>query len=333
VTAGSGEPPLHESWAAEPPVRRPGPPAAWRPRPYPQLLRGPTFRWWRPLVGVAVAIATALGAVVLLAVVTAVLGAVAGGDVDLEDPEWSVTPVGFLFTNLTLAALIPLAQLATWVSYGWRPRWVSSVVPGLRWRWLLGCLAVAGLVLGGTTVGVELLAGYSWTPERDWPWLVLVVLLTTPLQAAGEEYFFRGWLPQLVGSAVPNAVVGALLGGAASSTLFALAHGQQDVWLFSDRFVFGALAGWLAWRTGGLEAGIALHTANNLVALLLTIGSGELADALNASEGSPEYAAFDIATLLVTVGLIAWWARRRKLQRLFVPPAWPGAPAPVDTGA
>jgi membrane protease YdiL (CAAX protease family) len=202
----------------------------------------------------------------------------------------------------------------------------------VRWGWLLRCLAVAVVVLGAPTVAVELLSGYTWTPERNWPWLVLVVLVTTPLQAAGEEYFFRGWIPQLVGSAVPNAVVGALLGGAVSSSLFALAHGQQDVWLFSDRFAFGALAGWLAWRTGGLEAGIAMHSANNLVALLLTIGSGQLADTLNASEGSAQYAAFDVGTLLVTVGLIAWWARRRRLQRLFVPPVR-GAPPPVDARA
>jgi membrane protease YdiL (CAAX protease family) len=304
---------------------QPGPPEAWRPRPYPQLLRGPTYRWWRLPLAVALGIVFAVGfgfLVVGAELVLRLLGGEQAADV-ASDPDadaWLVTPLGLLYTNLTLAALIPLTLLVTWAAFGWRPRWVSSITPGVRWRWLLVCLGVSAAVLGVTTVVLELLSGYAWTPERDWPWLVLVVLLTTPLQAAGEEYLFRGWIPQLVGAAIPHAVVGALLGGAISSTLFALAHGEQDVWLFGDRFAFGVLACWLAWRTGGLEAGIALHSANNLVALLLTIGSGDLAESLGASEGSPVYAVFDVATLVVTIALIAWAARRRGLVRLFVPP-------------
>ena len=71
--------------------------------------------------------------------------------------------------------------------------------------------------------------------------------------------------------------------GAVSATLFALAHGTQDAWLFGDRLAFGLVASWLAWRTGGLEAPIALHVANNLVSLAFTAATGSLEDSLTAS--------------------------------------------------
>jgi len=315
VTPGAGDP----SAAAPPQPMRPGPPAAWRPRPYQQLLRGPTYRWWRPLVSVLVAFGS--GVVLAVAAWLVLIAILPATTIDAGSDDWSVTPFGFAWTNLLLAAFVPVAMLATWGGYGWSPRWVSSVAPGLRWWWLARCALVAAPVLGVSIVGSEVLSHWAWTPEPSWPWLVLVVLLTTPLQSAGEEYLFRGWIPQLIGSTIPRAGVAALVGGAVSSGLFALAHGQQDGWLFADRFLFGVLASVLVWRTGGLEAGIALHASNNVIGLLLTVGSGSLNDTLNASESTPQFFLIDAVTLLVAVGGILWVARRRRLQRLFVPPA------------
>ena len=65
-----------------------------------------------------------------------------------------------------------------------------------------------------------------------------------------------------------------------SATLFALAHGGQEPALFADRFAFGVVASWLVWRTGGLEASIALHAANNLVSLGYTASTGSVQEAL-----------------------------------------------------
>ena len=54
----------------------------------------------------------------------------------------------------------------------------------------------------------------------------------------------------------------------ASALVFALFHGTQNLPLFLDRFGFGLLAGVLVVRTGGLEAGIAAHVANNVFAFV-----------------------------------------------------------------
>jgi membrane protease YdiL (CAAX protease family) len=260
--------------------------------------------------------ALGLGAAVLLAVG----GAGDAGTTDQEFEAWSITPGGFLVTNLFLAAFIPLAQVAVWAGHGWRPRWVASVRPGLRWRWTATATLVALLVFGPLMAALVLLSGEDGAPERDAALLLLVVLLTTPLQAAGEEYLCRGWLTQAIGSLVPRAAVGAIVAALVSATVFAFAHGQQDPWLFADRFAFGLVASWLVWRTGGLEAAIAVHTVNNVVAFVPTILLGQLADALTVTEGDPVTTVIDLASLVVVALILDRLARGRRLQRLFEPP-------------
>jgi len=159
----------------------------------------------------------------------------------------------------------------------------------------------------------------------------VVVLLTTPLQAAGEEYLFRGYLLQAFGSFLRNrwvAVVG-------TATLFALAHGAQNFPLFFDRFAFGLIAGWLVTRTGGLEAGIALHAVNNFVAFGLALSFGDLSATLNIREVGWWNILLTITQSGVYTLLVVVVASRMGLQTVTRPPAQDphaGSGAPVTTG-
>ena len=183
-------------------------------------------------------------------------------------------PIGMLSVNLGLAALIPVAWGLMAAIHQMKPRWLSSVQPRLRWRYLFGSLAIAVVVLNGvmllsTTVGKPL----SINPQEGFWAFLAVIVLTSPLQAAAEEIFFRGYLLQALGSLVSRAWFGVVV----SSVVFALLHGTQNLPLFADRLIFGLLAGLLVWRTGGLEAAIAAHVINNVFAYLyagLTTSSG-----------------------------------------------------------
>ncbi|MFN8082323.1 MAG: CPBP family intramembrane glutamic endopeptidase [Kineosporiaceae bacterium] len=228
-------------------------------------------------------------------------------------------------TNLVLAALILVAQAAVWGGHGWRPRWLASIGGGIRWAWLVTSYLVCLLVM--LIADAALLAfdgGLTWRPQSQAGLYVVIVLATTPLQAAGEEYLFRGWMAQAIGAWIPRAGVGAGVAALVSSSLFALAHGQQDPWLFADRFVFGLAASWLVWRTGGLEASIAMHGANNLIAFAYSVASGQLAEMLDATSSSPESFLVDLVLIVLTAVLLDRLARRRALPRLFHPPmrAW-----------
>jgi membrane protease YdiL (CAAX protease family) len=312
------------------------PAEAWQPRPYPQLLRGPRFRWWQCLASLGIGVGGVIGLLILsipVFLVFYVVGTSGGDPPPSFDDTWGSSPPGLLLTNLVLAALIPVSMLAVWGGYGWRPRWLASVTGRIRWTWLGLCSLAALALTAGPTLLLAVLTEDvgSWKAEEQWPLLLAVVLTTTPLQAAGEEYLFRGWLPQLVGSAFPSALAGALVGGTGASLLFAFAHGQQDPWLFCGRLAFGGTAAWLVWRTGGLEASIALHVVNNMTAFGLTIAQGGLADSLTITEADPLIVLIDITTMVLVAAAIDLLARRRGIVRLFTPPrAVPSAsPLPV----
>ncbi|MFI8526688.1 lysostaphin resistance A-like protein [Promicromonospora sukumoe] len=325
------------------------------PREYPQALRGPWFRWWRPLLGlvaIGACIALVFGAMLLYALVWLVASALG---TQLPDPStvtdaWFVSPAGLLVTNLGLALGIPLALVATWAQAR-RGGLVSSVLGRVRWRLLLGGLGVSLLLLAPLTVGSSILmaqfgagadAGsgaddpglWPLTPASGWLVLALVILLTTPLQAAGEEYFFRGWLTQWIGSLLRWRWVALIVPAVVTAVLFAMAHGAQSPWLFADRLVFGLVASLLVWRTGGLEVAVALHVANNLIAFGLAIAYDGLEDSLLITEVAPAEGAVSIAGTLVTTAVLLWWARRRKPTLVVTdPPAPPPGPPGWAQGA
>ena len=288
--------------------------------PYHQVLRGGwPGTWWRSVLGVTMLAAAMVLLLPLLVLLPFVAWYAASGQevmsgisrlLDLEHP----TPAGLAYLNLALAGLIPVTWLLVRFLHGLRPRWLSSVLPGLRWRFLLLCfgLSFAALIAtvvvsmllpqgSGAAVGGEPNAFSSTT--RDF---LLVVLLLTPLQAAAEEYAFRGYLMQAFGGVfrTPWLVV------AASALLFALAHGAQDPPIFFDRFAFGLVAGTLVVVTGGLEAGIAMHVLNNWLAFGISLAYGDMGSALNPTGGTWWSIPVTLTQSLTYLAL-AWWVARR----------------------
>ena len=176
-------------------------------------------------------------------------------------------PAGMIAANLGIATLVPICWVLMAIVHQVRPRWLSSVQPRLRWRYLLISAGVALVVLNGVTLIPMALASSAVTVAVQpgfWGFLIVLVL-TSPLQAAAEEYFFRGYLMQALGSLVAHPAFGVVV----SAVLFALMHGVQNPALFVNRLGFGLLAGILVWRTGGLEAGIGAHVINNICAYVI----------------------------------------------------------------
>jgi membrane protease YdiL (CAAX protease family) len=290
------------------------------PTPYLHLLRTRTHRWWKSLLGLLLIAVLWLGAQLVVGIVIGIQVLVTGGSADdftrlLE----GVSPGILLLTNLALAAAIPLTGVAVLVCHQERMGWLCSVLGRIRWRLLLGCTGFA-VVLMAVSVGVGIALPESaggGLPELNPPGgtelaaLIAVFALTTPLQAAGEEFLFRGYLAQAIASWIPPRVAALLVTAPITALLFALAHGVQDPWLFADRFGFGIAASVLVWLTGGLEASIALHTVNNLVAFGLSTLTGTLADAVNVNEAPASGVILDLAGLTVfTLGVWLWTVRR-----------------------
>ena len=305
------------------------------PQPYHQMLRTWSYAWWKPVVGtVALFLGFFLVSPLMLLPIVLIGVMPAEGDY-LENLMGalafeSIEPVTLLYLNLTLGSIILVTWAINRVVHRLRPRWLSSVVPKLRWKFLWVCMGLSVAALVAQVVVGQLVPGEN---EADLSGavndftgttavLALIVLLTTPLQAAGEEYAFRGYLTQAVGSLTRNAWLAVLV----PALIFALVHGAQNVPLFFDRFMFGVIAGWLVIRTGGLEAGIALHVLNNLLAFGVGILFGDVAEMVQVSEISWWNIPVTLTQSGVYVVLVLLVARRMKVQRLTSPPAPEGPP-------
>ncbi|GAA3576827.1 hypothetical protein GCM10022419_067530 [Nonomuraea rosea] len=289
---------MQENPGPYPPSSAPPPGYPYQPQPpswflsvpsgarYDHLARIPGARPWRVIVGTLI---IAVGFFVI-GVVVVYAGLVLASLLGISAP---LDPAGALFGDpvfglvvvlLSIVPVLPLVFGTTALVQRRRPGTLSSVAGRLRWSWLLRCvgLAVLALVLGqGTQLVALSLSGqdndiFGWVGwGRFLPALIVIVLLV-PFQAAAEEYAFRGWFLQAFGVHIRNPIWAILIG----SALFASLHGYSWVGLI-DVFSFGAVMGFLAVRTGGLEAPIALHVMNNLLAFGLSAAAGQLEDALD----------------------------------------------------
>nr|NLI51187.1 CPBP family intramembrane metalloprotease [Propionibacterium sp.] len=214
-------------------------------------------------------------------------------------------PFGMIAAQLGIAMLIPISLALLRFVHRVRPGYVFSVTGRLRWGPLGVFLGVALVSLNAVLWLTNALLGrtYTLSPQPGLLAFLVAILLTSPLQVAAEEIFFRGYLLLALGSQVPIKWFGIV----ASAFVFALFHGTQNPWLFGSRFAFGVLAAVLVVYVGGLEAGIAAHVINNVFAFVyagLTTGIDELKaireiTPVDAVGEIVMYAVFTVIALLV----------------------------------
>ncbi|WP_337191407.1 CPBP family intramembrane glutamic endopeptidase [Nocardioides flavescens] len=300
---------------------------------YHLLQRARRWSWWRPLVGVlTLGILTQFIALIVLMVAFTVGFVVLGGGGSVGDFLSSladtddVSPLSLAFLNALWALAIPCVLLTAFALHGMRPGWVASVAGRPRWRWMATCFGLALVALVATLLVSALLPAQSGDPQitgqvNDWTSttrdFVLVVLLLTPLQAAGEEYAFRGYLTQAFGGLLRSRWAAVLV----PALIFALAHGAQDPPVFVDRFAFGLVAGVLVITTGGLEAGIAMHVLNNFLAFGLALAFSDMSSALNPTGGTWWSLPTTVTQSVVYLVLATWAARRAGIATRTVPEA------------
>ncbi len=280
----------------------------------------PRYRWWRMLLTGLLAVALYIG-ILLVVLVPLII-------VSMFVPAWGVETQALLTTQqyfdldrpwllvalvLPLILMIPALLLASRIVEGRGVGLLSSVTGRLRMAWLGQSLLLAlgvfivyfAVVLGWSALSGEAVAA-DFSHPRLWV-MVLLVLLLIPFQAAAEEYVFRGYLMQLVGSWLRHPAFAILL----PVPLFVLGHGY-DIWGAASVGLFAIVAAWLTWRTGGLEAAISLHIVNNVLIFLL--GSVTLVDA-NATSGTPVDLIGSALAMIVYAVLADRWAGKLGIAR------------------
>ncbi len=327
-------PPPRPGWAAAPvpppaPATTPAPPGS---RYDEQARNGRQTRRGRA-AEILLAFLFLAGATVAVIVVSAVLALALGANAaDPDSEQLFANPLADQAAGLIgLAVAAPAVLLAVRLC-GHRPMGtVSSVTGRLRLGWLGRCALVAfplmalqlGLLILWTYLSGNPADGGAQAVEfESWPVLLvsLVVLWAlVPFQAAAEEYVFRGWLVQAFGAWLRNPWPGITV----ASLLFALAHGFGETTGFALLLYSAMWWGWLVLRTGGLEATIALHTANNVLAFTVAAALGELSDTGTAADAPWQALILELLFAPAYCLLIARMARHRAIATVtpqFQPP-------------
>ena len=307
-----------------PPVLAQRDPMPVEPVAYPQMLRTPRATWGR---GLLMIISFVLS---YLLVSTVLQGGAMAWDVyrghtsvsDLLAMKLDLTPALLIAVNLSNAASIPLSMLLQRAFFDQRGRWLHSVAGRFRWR-VLGRGALVAAPFWAVYLAITLVAtpGSVKAPTGTYLALLVIVVLTTPFQAAGEEYGARGLITRGAGSWFASPRLALLAGTLLSAGVFTLAHGAGDPWLIGFYFLFGVAQSLITWRTGGLELAVLQHTANNLVAfgslVLLQQDTSSVFDRGAGSAGPSVL--LPAAILLLSSGALWLWASRAGLQRLYAP--------------
>jgi membrane protease YdiL (CAAX protease family) len=92
-------------------------------------------------------------------------------------------------------------------------------------------------------------------------------------------------------------------------------HFSTDPWLILFYFSLGLLLSYVTWRTGGLEAAVAIHVANNMIGMAL-LPFQDLATAMDRSAGvGGPIILLQFAAVVVAVAVIVWLSGRWDLAR------------------
>ena len=245
----------------------------------------PGYKWWKPIVAALLAFALMIGFTVVLTIIYVVAVVVLTGSTDVTqlsayllgtDDSSTGSYLNFdgddalslAFTLGCTALMLPSVGLANKImGLGGFGR-LSSVEGKLRWG-RIAALAPWALLVAALMCAIELglavATGENLGTPRFALAAIIVVIIICPLQCAAEEYLCRGFLMQTFSSWIPMVVIPLIL----QAIIFTLMHGYSILGLIGVG-ITGLIAGYLTLKTGGLEAGICLHSANNVLSFMLS---------------------------------------------------------------
>ncbi len=194
-------------------------------------------------------------------------------------------------------------------------RWGKILKGAVIWLSIVGILTIIFYLIKPTSYEV------TFNPTA-FGVLLILSLITFPIQASFEEVFFRGYLMQGFGLLSKKPVIPIL----ATALIFGLGHVANgtsitmDIFLLIDTIIVGIMLGTITLGENGIETAIGIHIINNLYAVLVVSSPsgifGNLPSILTTS--SNPYTDLVFTTIAAVIAIIViFWNKKDKLRDIF----------------
>lgn len=227
-----------------------------------------SYRWFKPLLVALLAFAFYLVFGFLLIVIVLswtgnfdYINALSTGYDNMD----AYTGPGALLELGSIALLLPSLALATLIVRDRPFSSYSSSRGGWNWAAFFKCLLLALVVMAfDYLIEYVLFSTGSGNGVSRFTTVGLILCVAlVPLQCVAEEYIFRGFILQMIGSWTKRPLIAIII----SALLFAAGH-PYNIFGVIAIFFNGLVWGFLTCKTRGLEATSALHIVNNMLAFL-----------------------------------------------------------------
>ncbi len=230
----------------------------------------------------------------------------------------AVTLIGFALSFLVFYFCIRFIHHRSFISIittKSRIRWNKILKGAVIWFSILGVLAIISFLISPTSYKV------TFDPSTFGILLVLS-LLTFPIQSTFEEVFFRGYLMQGFGLLTKKPIIPVLV----TSLIFGLGHVMNgpnmtmNVFQLIETFIIGIMLGAVILGEDGIETAIGIHVINNLYAVLIVSTSGGIFGNLPSiltTSSNPYSDLAVIVTAAVIAIIVIFWNKKDKLMDIF----------------
>lgn len=292
--------------------------------------------WWRYLLGVLIVIGAYffIGQIPLTIVA---FNAIAKGYVSMSDPDLNskILNPAIMHIDANVLLLLELfifvaSMFALWIVVRklHRKRFISIITSAQKIRWKRFALTAfiwMSLCFIGQFISMQMYPdNYTFVFNLK-PFLItlLIGILFLPIQTWWEEFFFRGYLFQWIGTATKTAIAPILITGFifAGIHMFNPEVAAYGVFvMFPAYLIPGLCLGMIAALDEGLESAMGMHFANNLFGTFAVTSSSSAIQANTIWLAKGMNPAADNVTLLlafVILMAILSFTNKWKLEKLY----------------
>ena len=235
----------------------------------------------------------------------------------------------FLFISLKFIHKRDFMSLVNFsAKYDEFSRKAITLLKRIRWNLMLkGALIWLAFLLVSFLIGFIIDPGnyYLNLNINDLFLIILLFMLSIPIQVLFEELFFRGYINQALSLIIKKPIIIIII----SSLLFSIGHvingGMNPIFMVSNvliTFIGGIILSVATLATDGIEWAVGAHFANNLFAFLITSSEGSIGNFETivqlTVQPDPFWDLIFSTAFLLVFAVILFFYKKEKIMKVFI---------------